>query len=160
MLSPLRTLFLATTLILCLAGVALADAAPAAAPAPAAPAAAPAPQGPPLSIDLPGDACIHVVVMASFTGFRLDNPRGAVKVGAFGGGLGGGIDFWASKPYTLTLAIAGEVVGGINGAPSTAQIAGVVGLAKWYYAGVTWSTDDSGLYLIAGVDVLRLVTQR
>lgn len=113
---------------------------------------------PPLSIDLPGDMNVHAVVSTGLAGVNLQT--GSVTAGVFpAGGLGLGLDFFASRPYSTGLAIA-AMGSADSGEANWAKVAFLLGLARYYYAGLLWSSGggESKWYATAGIDVLRVAT--
>jgi hypothetical protein len=122
-------------------------------------AAAPSRAAPPLSIDLPADMNVHPVVSVGLTGVAL-NGNHSLEAGVFpAGALGVGLDFFASKPYTVGIAVA-ATGSASTGESNWAKVAFLAGLFKYYYAGLLWSSigGASNWYGIAGVDVLRVAT--
>jgi len=122
-------------------------------------AAAAAEASPPLSMDLAHDMNVHPVVSIGITGVALNGDH-SLEAGVFpAGALGVGLDFFASKPYTLGLAVA-ATGSASSGDANWAKVAFLAGLCKYYYAGLLWSSigGASNWYAIGGVDVLRVAT--
>jgi hypothetical protein len=121
-------------------------------------AAASADASPPLSVDVPGDMNVHAVVSTGLAGIDLQNH--SVAVGAFpAGGLGIGIDFFASKPYAAGVAVA-AMGSAATSESNWAKVAFLASFARYYYGGVLWSLEAgaSRWYATAGIDVLRVAT--
>jgi hypothetical protein len=113
---------------------------------------------PPASIDLPADMNAHLVVSAGLAGINLQTH--SLEAGAFpAGGLGLGLDFFASKPYTLGIAVA-AMGSAATSETNWIKLAFLAGFARYYYAGLLWSSTrgESNWYAIGGVDVLRVAT--
>ena len=136
-------------LLLCLVSAALAEDPPAAEPAPAPPVAEPAPETPP---EPPPEPTPQDAIEEAWASIGLEPPRlsAAVELGRCipcGGGYGG-VGRWLVPHASFDL--------GLGVRPNRTQ----GGLFSW---GLTttgyWKTNNTGLYLQAGVSTLALVTE-
>lgn len=107
--------------------------------------------------------CAGLVIPEGISGLRLTNPdAGALVAGAFpAGGVGYALHFWWSEWHTVSLALAVAASSGTSGAQTSANIAGLLGFAKYVFLG-TMVRIEPGVrdwYGLASFDVLALVTE-
>lgn len=105
--------------------------------------------------------CAGMIAPTAITGLRLKD--GVVVGGAFpAGGLGYAFHLWYAEWYTVTLgvAVAASASNNTTSVGNYANIAGLVGFAKYAFVGtmVNIVEDAKWWYLLAGVDLLSVVT--
>ena len=102
------------------------------------------------------DVCVRLIAPLSIGG--LDLVTHTVESGAFTGGMGMGLDLWASTWHRLSPGIA-VAASSVSSGSSWANIAGLVGLCRYVWIGtmVHVSPSETHWFLLGGIDPLAIV---